>query len=343
MTPPAFPHQMGQDCATSALRGLLEFHGLPLSEAMVFGLGEGLYFWYAELQESPLPVMLGQNVFLEHALCERLKIQMTIHEPRTPSEAEEAFARVRRGIPTIVKADPYHLDYCWRGIPDEQRSHFGEHVVLLTGLEGDQCWVSDIWSEHLERVPLHQVQRARSTQEGYGYLLPRERWYELTMPARWEPVERLLPGALAASSRQMLSMRGPFGISGLRYAARELPRWLQQGAQTQGAAFTHLIEIILLRLENGGLGGCFRPIFFDFLRESAARLDDPALAALTDEFAEPTIGAWGRVVSDLRARARPEGAAREDPGREAAGLGETLSRAAELEEDLCRRLMKMYS
>ncbi|PIP42692.1 MAG: hypothetical protein COX19_00160 [Desulfobacterales bacterium CG23_combo_of_CG06-09_8_20_14_all_51_8] len=39
-------HQPGRHCASSAISDLVRFHGYVLTEAMCFGIGEGLGIWY---------------------------------------------------------------------------------------------------------------------------------------------------------------------------------------------------------------------------------------------------------------------------------------------------------
>jgi hypothetical protein len=45
----------GKHCETSALKRVLDYHGLPLSEEMLLGLGGGIGFiyWYMKTMPSP--------------------------------------------------------------------------------------------------------------------------------------------------------------------------------------------------------------------------------------------------------------------------------------------------
>ncbi len=44
--PPSVPHIAGRHCGSSAIRDLVDFHCITLSEAMCFGLGSGLGITY---------------------------------------------------------------------------------------------------------------------------------------------------------------------------------------------------------------------------------------------------------------------------------------------------------
>ena len=43
---PGYRHVPGNHCGSTALRNLLAFHGVEISEEMAFGLGAGACFYY---------------------------------------------------------------------------------------------------------------------------------------------------------------------------------------------------------------------------------------------------------------------------------------------------------
>jgi hypothetical protein len=49
---PGYRHLPGHHCGSTALRNLLGFHGVELSEEMAFGLGAGASFYYLVLEEA---------------------------------------------------------------------------------------------------------------------------------------------------------------------------------------------------------------------------------------------------------------------------------------------------
>ena len=46
-------HRPGNHCASTALADLINFHDIKWSEAMVFGLGQGLGIWYVGMPNMP--------------------------------------------------------------------------------------------------------------------------------------------------------------------------------------------------------------------------------------------------------------------------------------------------
>lgn len=49
-----FAPQGGKHCITTSLKQIYDFYGYPLSEEMLFGIGEGLDFTYINLAAAPM-------------------------------------------------------------------------------------------------------------------------------------------------------------------------------------------------------------------------------------------------------------------------------------------------
>lgn len=327
-------HQRGRDCATSAFRNLLDTAGLPLSEAFIFGLGEGLSFWYCDTLGG-FPVLLGQNCYLEFDLCERLGVELVLHEPRTAVEA----ARALNKTPTVIKADCYYLDYCWRDNPNEPRLHFGEHVLLVMAIDGNNAIISDIFSDTLEYVSLDALNCARSSTEGYEFLLPRNRWYELRAPTNWDDMRELIKPAISATCAKMLAANGKFGVRGMRRAAQDLATWVHVFSTESQQDTIFALEIMARRMDEGALGNCFRGLFFEFLTESAQALDNTELASVVQAYEVPVHSQWRGLISDLRATSRDLELSTGGTALDSACA--RLIALANLEEEMCQCLINI--
>ena len=63
---PGYTHRPGHHCGSTALRNLLGFHGVEISEEMAFGLGAGACFYYVTLEDaSPSRWFNGRTARLE--------------------------------------------------------------------------------------------------------------------------------------------------------------------------------------------------------------------------------------------------------------------------------------
>src|SRR2546430_16501692 len=95
----------GAHCETSAVRKVLLTHGLDISEALLFGLGGGIGFWYASTAPSgqnramvstrngPFPVFVNR-------MCRALGLQLKIRSTGDPQQARgELLAELAAGRP----------------------------------------------------------------------------------------------------------------------------------------------------------------------------------------------------------------------------------------------------
>ena len=68
---PGYVHTPGHHCGSTALRNLLAFHGVEISEEMAFGLGAGACFYYLTLEDtSPSRWFNGRTARLEESFRE---------------------------------------------------------------------------------------------------------------------------------------------------------------------------------------------------------------------------------------------------------------------------------
>ena len=66
-----YRHLPGNHCGSTALRNLLRFHGVEISEEMAFGLGAGACFYYVPLPgQSPSRFLNGRVARLEELFLE---------------------------------------------------------------------------------------------------------------------------------------------------------------------------------------------------------------------------------------------------------------------------------
>lgn len=66
----------GMHCITNAMKQIFNFYGHPLSEEMLFGLGEGLDFAYINMAHSPMVSGRSKIMEFEGILSKRLGVGM---------------------------------------------------------------------------------------------------------------------------------------------------------------------------------------------------------------------------------------------------------------------------
>lgn len=304
---PGYRHRPGHHCGSTALRNLLAFHGIELSEEMAFGLGAGAGFYYLEMEgNSPSRWFNGRTARLEENFNELTGSTLLLRTFGADDEGAWAAARgeVDAGNPVLLLTDLYYLDHYGNS------AHFPGHAVVLAGYDEEVAHLSDTGFEELQRTRLENLARARHSDhpafalDGHMFTL-----------ADGVDHERLLgaaPAAIARAAAEMLEP--PFGEFGglpaVDRLAAEAGSWPELAEDWQWCArFSYQV------IERRGTGGgCFRPMYSRFLAE-AGREPEAALAAsagaewthLADAFRAasesevPTAALW-REVGDAATR-----------------------------------------
>ncbi len=286
-----FNHRPGGHCSSTALRDLLDFYGHDLTEEMVFGLGAGIGFVYYHHPDMKPPVYIGGRVFnLEKHFCEHLGIGLEVVSGLGNRESWLAVKEMLdEGVPTMVHADVYHLDYL------RAKRHFSGHRIVLVGYDEKKgvAFVADNDRDSIQECSLDSLARARS-----AAFLPQpadNTFYRFSVPQRLNPLSRAVPPAIAKVIRFNLRLppeRAAFthngaevvrGVQGLERFAHVMRRWPEEMDED---TLSLLCKTIYVSAEKGGTGygGNFRRLYGRFLRESALVLSSPGLDRTGDEF-----------------------------------------------------------
>ena len=289
---PGYRHVPGNHCGSTALRNLLGFHGVEISEEMAFGLGAGACFYYVVLDEhSPSRFTNGRAARLEENFLELTGVPLRLRTDTDPDASwETGEARLSdEGRPVLLLTDLYYLDHYGRS------AHFPGHAVVLAGYDEELAWLSDTSFEDLQTTSLEGLREARHAQQP---IFPLE-GHAIDVPEGAE-IDRddliaHAPRAIERAASQMLEPPlGEFeGLPALRRFAAEVGDWPQAAEDWQWCA-RFLYQVIERR---GTGGGNFRKMYSRFLDE--AGYEESAIAA---EAAED----WSRLALAARTASEPE-------------------------------------
>ncbi len=305
----SFTHHPGAHCGSTALSNLASFHGHPLSEALCFGIGEGLGFVTIVLPDrSPSRLAMGRFTFLEERFFENLGIPF--QWTRSP-DAGEAWRAAReaidRNVPVLLRTDLYYLPYY------RSKTHFSGHVVVLAGYDEQrgEAALSDTHFDALQTVTLEDLARARSSPHPpyplENHLVAVERFQ---IPDDLAPV---LARAIVRQARRMLEPKdrgaAKAGVPGMEHLAQTFGEWAQAPDWPWCARFAYqLIE------RRGTGGGNFRRLYARFLAESERWLPGKGLSALSVR-----MSAIADCWTDLATHLKEVSEASEPAGFETAG------------------------
>jgi hypothetical protein len=296
---PGYRHTPGNHCGSTALRNLLAFHGLEISEEMALGLGAGACFYYVVLpDQSPSRFTNGRAGRLEEQFVELTAVPLRLETAESPEESW-AMARgvVDSGRPALLLTDLYYLDHYGRS------AHFPGHAVVLAGYDEHVAYLSDTGFEDLQTTRLENLAKARHGDlptfplEGHALHLPDG--------ARLPDPREAAPHAIERAAVQMHEPElGEYqGLPALRRFAAEVGSWPEAADDWQWCArFNYQV------IERRGTGGGnFRLMYARFLEE--AGYGESALAAeaaerwtelaeallVASERADPVERLWSRI------------------------------------------------
>jgi hypothetical protein len=304
---PGYVHHPGQHCGSTALRNLLGFHGVEISEEMAFGLGAGACFYYVTLPDaSPSRWFNGRTARLEENFQEltgaALRLR-TFEDGDGAKSWEAARAEVDGGNPVLLLTDLYYLDHYGNS------AHFPGHAVVLAGYDDDVARLSDTGFEELQETRLESLDRARhSSHPAYPLF-----GHMFTASAGGLSPERLREAIPAAIERAVTAMLEPefrdfSGIDAVRRLSEEAGDWPEVAEDWQWCArFGYQV------IERRGTGGgAFRLMYSRFLEEAGreeAPLAAEAAARWTDlagafhsasESDDPEPGLWREIDAAAR-------------------------------------------
>ena len=276
---PGFVHTPGNHCGSTALRNLLGFHGVEISEEMAFGLGAGAGFYYLALDDgSPTRWFNGRTARLEESFRELTGAALemrTFAEEESEAAWEAARATVDSGNPALLLTDIYYLDHYGNS------AHFPGHAVVLAGYDDEAARLSDTGFEELQATRLENLARARHS--GHPAYPLEGHMFTVAEAIDTEQLQAAVPRAIERAVGEMLEP--PFGefagLPALERLAAEAGSWPEAVADWRWCA-RFAYQVIERR---GTGGGCFRLMYSRFLEE-AGREEAPLAAEAAARWTE---------------------------------------------------------
>jgi hypothetical protein len=309
---PGYTHTPGHHCGSTALRNLLGFQGVEISEEMAFGLGAGACFYYVALKDaSPTRWFNGRAARLEENFDELTggALELRTFEQGDGDAWEAAREEVDAGQPVLLLTDLYYLDHYGNS------AHFPGHAVVLAGYDEQYAHLSDTGFEDLQMTTqLEDLDRARhSSHPAYplsGHM------FTASGAVGQAQLREAIPAAIERATKAMVESEfGEFsGLGAVDRLAEEAGSWPEVAEDWQWCArFGHQV------IERRGTGGgAFRLMYSRFLEqagrpeaplaaEAAARWTDLATAFhAASERDDPDPDLWRNIDAAARKVAEAE-------------------------------------
>lgn len=290
----------GNHCQTAALKSVLAYHELELSEEMLLGLGGGIGFIYWYMKQMPAPFVGGRyggrnEEFLIN-IYRRIGGDAALFETTSVKKGhKELLDMLQNGEPVYTYVDMAYLPYI--AIPED--AHFGAHTIAVYGIdeEGDTVYIADRGKNPVT-CTVEDLKKARSSK--YPPFPPKNRLLKIEYPARVKDLQEWITEAIKECCHAMLHPPiKNFGLEGIKRWATMVKKWPDQftGLDLYGCLMN-----VYIYIEIGGTGGsAFRSMFARFLREASCITNNSELdevAALYEE--------CGKVWSAIAEAALPD-------------------------------------
>ncbi len=298
-------HKQSAHCENGVTANLLKYHGIELSESMVFGIGSGLFFSYlpfVKINNAPgysyriLPGWIFARV--AKRLGFKIERKKYSDENKAMSELD---SMLDLGKPVGMQVGVYHLTY----FPEPYRFHFNAHNIIVLGKENSEYLISDPVMETTTRLTEKDLIKVRFAK---GVFAPKGHiYYPVNIPKSYNLPKAIIQGINRTAS-DMLNVPVPlFGIKGIKTVSKSIRKMPEKIGVKKASLY--LAQIVRMQEEIGTGGAGFRFIFAAFLQQSAKITGKDAFLELSAEMT--AIGDRWREFAvmasrNCKNRAKPE-------------------------------------
>lgn len=328
-----FEHKMTAHCENGATRNLFNFHGIQLSEAMIFGIGSGLFFVhfpYKKLNGAPITSYRPMPGLIFSRVSKVLGANIKRKKfPRNQGKSmHELDKMLINNIPVGMLVGVYNLTY----FPAPLRFHFNAHNIVAIKKEGNNYLVSDPVMENVESISKEDLQRVRYAK---GTFRPNGRMYYIESLTGTFDLSKAIEGGIQKTCRMMLNYQGPFvGVRGIKYMSERIRKWPTKYPVKKASLY--LASVIRMQEEIGTGGAGFRFLYAAFLQEAAFKLDNNELHEASKEMT--MIGdLWRKFAIDSGRVCK----LRTKNGESYDTISDILSEIADREKNLFSELLKL--
>lgn len=275
-SPSSFTHHQAAHCESGVTSNLLKNAGVPISEAMSFGIGSGLFFIhvpFVKVMGLPLTSFRSFPGGIFKKTCKRLGIP---YEYRTFSNVEKGERAMdeflAKGQACGVRSNIYWLPY----IPQQFRFQFNGHNLVVYGKKPDDTYdVSDPVLESVSVCSVHAMNKARFAK---GVLAPKGLIFfpkANGSSVNDQLAKAVRTGITEVTHRMLFSPLSFAGVKGIRYLSRKMSQWPKKYSHEE--LKLQVANVVRMQEEIGTGGAGFRYLYAAFLQEAGTLLNEPAL------------------------------------------------------------------
>ena len=329
-----FPHRAHQHCESGSVSNLLNFYDLHLSEAMVFGIGAGLFFAYvpfAKIMDGPFLTFRFFPGKVFKTAAKNLGVDYELKTFSSPAKAKTALdEKIAEGIPVGLVTNMFHLSY----MPEMFRLPFNFHNLIVLEKKANKYRVSDSILEVTTDLDEDVLQKARFDKGSSTN--PKGKLYWIKSTPSQLSLARAVENGIATTAKRMLFSLNPIGgLASMKRLAKTLRKYPEKHSREQGAQL--LLHIVRLQEILGTGGAGFRSMYAQFLQEASEHLKSKSL----ESFAQRMLAIADEWRNFALIAAKSAKKSNSDPKASFADLGDRLMALAEKETAFFKEIKKL--
>ena len=254
-------HIPGTHCGSVTLRDVMTYYNYKWSEAMCFGIGGGLGFYYTISEEmSPSHMIFFRGPEMETTFLSLIDKETSwSHADSNIIDTIKSY--LDKDVPVVIQTDIYYLEYY------NSNTHFPGHIVSVWGYDDEKqiIFVADNNLQGLQEVPYDDFKNGMASNDISNPL--NNNFIDVMLNNLEINMENLIPEAITENARKMLfgcsGGRGESSVHKIKSWSQDLPNWKDVDDWKWCARFGYQV------IKKRGVGGAgFRWLYRDFLREA---------------------------------------------------------------------------
>jgi len=264
-----FKHTHHAHCESGVISSMLSYHGLKISEPMVFGISNALNFAYipfVKIGGMPLVAYRSLPKSIVKNIKNNLKIEMKLETFSSQKKGEDRLDELLdEGKIVGAQGSMYWLEY----VPDELSFHFNAHNFLIYANEEEKYLISDPVFQDAVKCSKKSLSKSRFSK---GAMAPKGLlYYPINVPKEID-LKPIIAKNIKKLAKNMLKTPVPIaGLKGLRYLAKSI---LKLKNKDKKYAKLFLGNIVRMQEEIGTGGAGFRFMYASFLQEASELFND---------------------------------------------------------------------
>lgn len=267
-------HRPAAHCENGTISALLRYHGVDLSEPMIFGLAYGLFFTHMPfVKMAGMPVTSFRTFpgVLFSRITKMLGIKTGSHrflsEENAMKKLDKVLLEDKKPVGCVVGM--YYLPY----MPMEYRFHFNGHNITIIGKDEQSGLYSVLDSNATQKVTISRKDliKVRFAKGGTYPLMGQMYWIK-SMPEQLPDLNPIILKSIKKTCwymTQQPSFVKYVGVNGILFLSKRIRTWEQKMGKRR--AMLNLAQIIRMLEEIGTGGAGFRFVYGAFLQEAATR------------------------------------------------------------------------